>query len=140
MTPLKQSIVWTVVLLSHPLKVAARTKNRYRLDLAIFCTGVIHKLAFYSKNSMESISKIVGVKGTNTKRIYNRTLIRCWYIEIEYYISKKADNRIFNYNATTPIITSQVQSPQLFSVVNNDHNSIVHITQNNKETNSYEQR
>ena len=106
MTPLKQSIVWTAVLLYHRLKVPARSKNRYRLDLAIFCTGVIHKLAFYFKNTIESISKIVGFKGTNTKHIYNITLIRCRYFEIEHYISKKADNRIFNYDATTPIITN----------------------------------
>ena len=88
MTPLKQSIVWTAVLLYHRLKLATRMNHRYRLDSTICCTGVIHKLAFYYKNSIESISTIVG-------RIYNRALTACRLNEIEYYLCEKADNRIF---------------------------------------------
>ena len=114
----KQSIVWTPVLLYHRLKVAARTNNRYRLDLKIICTGVIHKLAFYFKNSVESISRIVGVNGRNTKSIYNRILIWCRYFEIKHCINKKTDHRIFNNNTTTAIITNQLQSSQVLSDVN----------------------
>ena len=117
MTSSKQSIVWTAVLLYHRLKVTARTNNRYRLDSKIICTGVIHKLAFYFKNSVESISRIVGVNGRNTKRIYNRLLLRCRYFEIEQCICKKADHQIFNNNTTADIITSQLQSPRVLSDV-----------------------
>ena len=83
-----QSIVWTAVLLYHRLKVEARMNNRYRLDLKMICTEVIHKLAFYYKNSVKSICRIVGINGRNTKRIYNRILIRCRSFEIENWIRK----------------------------------------------------
>ena len=118
MTSSKRSNVWTAVLLYHRLKVTARTNNRYRLDSKIICTGVIHKLAFYFKNSVESISRIVGVNGRNTKRIYNRLLLRCRYFEIEQCICKKADHRIFNNITTADIITSQLQSSRVLSDVN----------------------
>ena len=125
MTSLKQFIAWTAVLLYHRLKLAARTNHRYRLDLTTFCTGVIHKLAFYFKNSIKSISITVGVNGRNTKRICNRALIDSRFYETEYYLCKKLDNRRFNYKATTPIITSQLQSPPIVSAVDNYCNSKV---------------
>ena len=94
MTLLKQSIAWTAVLLYHRLKLTAKTNHRYRLESTTFCTGVIHKLAFYYKNSIDSICTIVGDNGRNTKRIYNRALIACRLNDIEYYLCKKTDNRI----------------------------------------------
>ena len=68
MTLLKQSIVWTAVLLYHRLKMAARRKHRYRLSLSTFCTGVIHKLAYYFNYSIKNITIIVGKKRPKHKK------------------------------------------------------------------------
>ena len=114
MTSFKQSIAWTAVLLYHRLKLAATSNNRRRLVKTIFCTGVLHKLASFFRTSVESISTIVGINGRNTKRIYNRALIDSRFYEIEFYLCKKADNRIFNCNAIATTITTQFQSPKSF--------------------------
>ena len=115
MTSFKQSIAWTAVLLYHRLKLAATLNNRRRLVTTTFCTEVLHKLASFFRTSVEYISTIVGINGRNTKRIYNRALIDSRFYEIEFYLCKKADNRIFNYNAiATTTITTQFQSPKSF--------------------------
>ena len=99
-----------MVLLYHRLKVAARINNRYRLNSKIISTEVIHRLALYCKKSTESIWKIVGVNGRNTKGIYNRLVGQCQTFEIENYIYKKVDQRIFDsttVNTSTVIISTQ---------------------------------
>mmetsp|Transcript_47432 Transcript_47432/g.51232 ORF Transcript_47432/g.51232 Transcript_47432/m.51232 type:complete len:180 (-) Transcript_47432:170-709(-) len=127
MISLKMSIAWTATLLYHCLKLAARTNHRYRLDSTIFCIGLIKSSPFVIKNSMESISTIFRDNGKNTKCIYNRALIACRLNVIEYYLCKKADNRIFHCKASSPIIIKQLQSPPIFSAINNYHNPIICI-------------
>ena len=134
MTSLKQSITWAAVLLYHRLKLPARTNHRYRLDSSIFCTGVIHKLAFYFNNSTKYISAIVGVNGKNTKSIYKRALIDSRFYEIEFYLCKKADSRIFNCTTNTPVVTSQLQSPATFSAFDNRRHNVVLVIPPNIET------
>ena len=115
--------------------MAARTNYRYRLDSTTFCTGVIYKLAFYFNNSTKFISSIIGVNGRNTKSIYDRALIDSRFYEIEYSLCKKADNRIFNCKANTPVVTSQLQSPPIISTVDNYcHSIIVSVTPPNIDT------
>ena len=104
MTLLKQSIAWTAVLLYHRLKLTARRNHRYRLSSSTFSEGVIHKLACYFNNSIKDITAIVGDNGQNTKSIYTRALIDSQYYEIEFYLCKKADSRIFNCTANTLLL------------------------------------
>ena len=135
MASLKKSIVWTAVLLYHRLKVAARMNNRYRLNSKIISNEVIHRLALYFKQSSESICKIVGVNGRNTKDIYNRLVGRCQTFEIENCIYKKADQRILNNNTTSAIVsTEQSHLPGILSNIQQVHDILVCIT--NKDTNT----
>ena len=128
MTLLKQFMVWTAVLLYHRLKMAARRKHRYRLSSSTFCTGVIHKLAYYFNYSIKHITAIVGKNGLNTKQIYKKAMRDSWFYEIESYICKKADNRISNCTTNTPVVTSQLQSTTTASVFDKYCHTVVSVT------------
>jgi len=50
------------------------------------------------------------------------------FYEIEFYICKKADNRIFNCTTNTPVFTSQLQSPTTNSVFDMHCHTVVSVT------------
>ena len=134
MTKLKQSIRWTAVLLYHRLKLAARRNHRYRLFSSAFREGVIRKLACYSKKSIKDITAIVGKNGQNTKSIYKRAVIDSWYYEIEFYLCKKADSRIFDCRVNTPVVTNQLQSPITVCAFDNHCQNVILVTPPNNDT------
>ena len=134
MTELKQSIRWTAVLLYHRLKLAARRNHRYRLFSSTFCDGVIRKLACYFNKSIRDITAIVGKNGQNTKSIYKRAVIDSRYYEIEFYLCKKADNRIFDYTVNTPVVANQLQSPTTICAVDKHCQYVILATPPNNDT------
>ena len=134
MTKLKQSIRWTAVLLYHRLKLAARRNHRYRLFSSAFSEGVIRKLACYFNQSIKEITVIVGKNGQNTKSIYKRAVIDSRYYKIEFYLCKKADNRIFDYREKTPIVADRLRSPRSTCAVDKHCQYVIPTTPLNNDT------
>ena len=77
---------------------------------------------------------MLGITARTQKNIYRRALIDSRFYEIEFYLCKKADSRIFNYTVNTPVVANQLQSPITVCAFDNHCQNVILVTPPNNDT------